>query len=107
MDMLSSRAEWQGALARRYLIQLCKHFQHGRPVTLEEGEAGAASGSIAFDAGTCTLRAEGQTLTMIASAAGAGDLARVQDVVGRHFERFAFREDVALVWQPEPGSQTR
>jgi uncharacterized protein len=100
MDALASRAEWHGALARRYLVQLCKHFQHRRPVTLEGGEPGAASGSIAFDAGTCALRAKGETLTLITSAADAESLARVQDVVGRHFERFAFREEVALAWQP-------
>jgi hypothetical protein len=100
MDALSSRAEWHGALARRYLIQLCKHFQHRIPVTLDDGEAGSASGAIVFEAGTCALRAEGETLTLLATAADATNLARVQDVVARHFERFAFREEVALAWQP-------
>lgn len=99
MAALSSRAEWHGALARRYLIQLCKHFQHRLPVTLEEGD-GSAAGTITFDAGTCALRAEGETLALLAAADTAENLARVQDVIARHFERFAFREETALAWQP-------
>lgn len=99
MGAASARAEWRGKLARRYLIQLCKHFQHRLPVTLDEGDATTASGTIGFDAGICTLRAEGETLTLTVSASDAESLARVEGVVARHFERFAFREDAGLNWQ--------
>ena len=50
--MLVSIATTQTPQAARYLTQLCKHFQHRLPVTLEERH-----GHIAFDAGTCDLDA--------------------------------------------------
>ncbi|MBS0561653.1 MAG: DUF2218 domain-containing protein, partial [Proteobacteria bacterium] len=40
-------------LPRRYLAQLCKHFQHKLPVTLEE-----TRGHIAFPSGDCDVTAE-------------------------------------------------
>jgi hypothetical protein len=39
--------------AARYLAQLCKHFEHRRPV-----EHDTAFGKIVFAAGECHLRAE-------------------------------------------------
>ncbi len=39
-------------LPRRYLGQLCKHFQHRLPVRLDEAE-----GRIEFPMGVCTLKA--------------------------------------------------
>lgn len=100
MSTTTAHAEWHGKLARRYLIQLCKHFQHRIPVTVEEGDPATASGTIAFEAGTCALHAEAEVLAFTVSAPDAESLAKVEDVVSRHFERFAFREEVKLAWQP-------
>jgi len=80
----------QGA---RYLGQLCKHFAHKLPVTLEERH-----GRIDFAAGSVVLDATSDTLLLRVEAADAERLARVQDVVARHLERFAFRAPVAIEW---------
>ena len=81
--------------AGRYLTQLCKHFQHKRPVTLEDG-----SGHIAFGAGDCRLRAAAGVLTLSLDAADEAQLAQLQDVVARHLLRFAFRETLQIEWRP-------
>ena len=93
--MPTSIAHVRTELPRRYMGQLCKHFEHELPVTLEE-----TSGLIAFSFGTCTLRAEAAALVLQADAEDAETLARTEDVVARHLLRFAFREPPEIVWHP-------
>lgn len=80
---------------RRYLGQLCKHFQHRLPVELTETQ-----GRIEFPMGICTLDAEAEpgTLLMLATASDEAALTRLEEVVGRHLERFAFREPLTVQW---------
>jgi uncharacterized protein len=82
----------------RYLGQLCKHFAHKLPVTLEESQ-----GSIAFPMGTCRLEAADGLLLLRAEAEDAEALERLQDVVARHLLRFAFRAPPAIEWRPRDG----
>jgi uncharacterized protein len=91
--MARSQASIATAQAERYLSQLCKHFQHRRPVTFDR-----QSGHIAFDMGDCRLRAEAGVLTLVAEAPDAERLAQLQDVVARHLVRFAFREELRVAW---------
>jgi uncharacterized protein len=91
-----SSAEIATPQAGRYLAQLCKHFQHKRPVTLDD-----ASGHIAFGAGDCGLRAEAGILILSLQADDGAQLVQLQDVVARHLLRFAFREAKQIVWRPE------
>ena len=88
---VSSEARVQTALSRRYLEQLCKHFQHKLPVTLEDGH-----GLIAFPAGTCELDAVAPAgiLMMRVVAGDEPGLIMLEDVVARHLQRFAFREEL-------------
>ena len=97
--MATSEARVATASARRYLGQLCKHFQHRLPVTLEE-----ATGGIAFPMGRCDVVAEDGALVLRASAATTEDLAKVEDVVARHLVRFAFREELAVDWARAPAA---
>ncbi len=77
---------------RRYMSQLCKHFEHKAPVTLEE-----RSGSIVFPMGVCTLRVESESLVMRVS--GEEDaLPQLEGVVARHLLRFAFRSPPEITW---------
>ena len=78
---------------RRYMSQLCKHFEHKVPVTLEED-----TGSISFPMGACMLRAEPDRLVMRVSGE---DLGKLEDVVARHLLRFAFRSPPEIVWNRE------
>src|SRR5689334_15858381 len=90
---LSSEARVVTAVPRRYLGQLCKHFQHKLPVTLDE-----AQGRIEFPSGICALETEEGTLIMRLTAAGEEALTRLEDVVARHLVRFAFREQPEIKW---------
>jgi len=94
-ESLSSVARVATAVPRRYLGQLCKHFEH-RPtasVSLAEGH-----GRIEFPFGVCTLDADAEALIMRVTAADEAALARLEDVVARHLERFAFRDKPEIVW---------
>jgi hypothetical protein len=93
--MLSSEARVPTAVPRRYLAQLCKHFQHKLPVTLDEGH-----GRIEFPAGSCELdaAADAGILLMRVVASDEAALAKLEDVVARHLERFAFREEPEVRW---------
>jgi hypothetical protein len=77
---------------RRYMSQLCKHFEHKVPVALEE-----ASGSIMFGDGLCTLVAEEDVLVMRVEGEQP-DLPKLEDVVARHLLRFAFRAPPDIIW---------
>jgi hypothetical protein len=93
--MPTSIAHVRTELPRRYMAQLCKHFEHKLPVTLAQ-----SSGEIAFSSGVCKLTAEPAALVMQVEAEDAESLSRTEDVVARHLLRFAFREPPEIVWQP-------
>jgi len=76
--------------ASRYLQQLCKHFGHKVPVDYT-----TEAGSITLPFGTCALAASDTALALDASGQ---DLARIEQVIGDHLMRFAFREAPALAW---------
>jgi hypothetical protein len=78
----------------RYIKQLVSHLSH-RATTelLPDGQ-----GVIRLDVGHCVLSAAPDELVLTASADDAEGLARVQDVVGRHLERFGAREELRVHW---------
>ena len=82
--------------ASSYLQQLCKHFSHRIEVEFD-----AEHGRISFDFGRCELAAENDALTLSASADDQEALQRVENVVGSHLERFAFREKLEIAWVRE------
>lgn len=91
-----STAMFESDKASRYLQQLCKHFGHKVEVTFDERQ-----GRVALPMGTCDLEAVNGSLTMRVSAGSPQDLARLEQVVGSHLERFAFREEPKLKWTRE------
>jgi hypothetical protein len=91
--MPQSRATISTTMAGRYMNQLCKHFAHKLPATLGERE-----GRIEFASGVCTLAVEGDLLVLDAAAPDEAMLDRLQEVVARHLERFAFRDKPEVRW---------
>lgn len=91
--MMTSTAHVSSDRASIYLQQLCKHFAHKLSVefTREKGE-------IRFGIGTCSLAAQGDDLAMTVAAENAGKIADLQDVVGRHLMRFAFKAPTTISW---------
>lgn len=94
--MTTSKAIVPTANASRYLQQLCKHWSHKFEVTFDE-----THGTIPLPLGTCTLDAGPEALTVTCTVAEGGDIARMQQVVADHLDRFAFREaPLPFDWQP-------
>jgi uncharacterized protein len=77
----------------RYLGQLCKHFAHKIPATHD-----AETGRIEFPFGVCELATGKDLLVLCVSAIDLESLARMEDVIGSHLTRFAFREPVEINW---------
>ncbi|VXC62000.1 DUF2218 domain-containing protein [Sphingomonas sp. 8AM] len=74
--------------ASRYLQQLAKHWSHKMEVSFSEQEA-----MIAFPNGAkVELRADSETLDVRLAVPEDGDVARMEEVVASHLDRFAFRE---------------
>ena len=92
---VASEARVATTVPRRYMAQLCKHFEHRVPVTLGESQ-----GRIAFPSGVCDVTADvdAAALVMRVTAADAAALANLEDVVARHLKRFAFREEPEVAW---------
>lgn len=91
--MMQSEARVTTERASRYLQQLCKHFAHRLPTSHTPQE-----GRIEFGVGVCALQAEPETLILTADAPDAASLDRLEDVVARHLERFAFRDKPEIRW---------
>lgn len=94
--MPASRAVVPTAHASRYLQQLCKHWGHKFEVSFDP-----AQGRVNLPFGPVELMADDKALTVTCTIDGDGDLARMQQVVADHLNRFAHREgELAFAWQP-------
>lgn len=80
--------------AAGYLAQFCKHFAHKVPVS-QNGD----SARITFERGDCLLLAQGDILTIVVESGDAEAIPVLEDVVARHLERFAFREELVIDWK--------
>ncbi|NBC35197.1 DUF2218 domain-containing protein [Novosphingobium sp. FSY-8] len=81
--------------ASRYLQQLCKHWGHKFEVTFDP-----AQGRIAFPMGPIEMRAGDMALTVTLHPNPDTDVARMQQVVADHLNRFAHREgELVFAWQ--------
>lgn len=94
--MPSSRAIVPTANASRYLQQLCKHWGHKFEVTFDP-----QNGRVNLPFGPVDLAATESDLSVTCRIDGEGDLARMQQVVADHLNRFAHREgELVFDWQP-------
>jgi hypothetical protein len=80
------------AHASRYLQQLCKHWSHKFPV-----EFTAQNGRIELPTAVLILDADPEGLGLRLDTSG-DQLARMEDVVAEHLNRFAFREELRFSW---------
>ncbi len=84
--------------ASRYLQQLCKHWGHKFEVTFDP-----THGKIALPFGPVELKASDSELEVTCHLEGEGDMARMQQVVADHVNRFAHREgELTFDWKPLP-----
>jgi hypothetical protein len=77
-----------------YLKQLCKHFGHKVEATFDDER-----GMIVFAMGRCELDAtQPGVLNLRVQAADAESLARTEQVVASHLERFGRRDELSVSW---------
>ena len=82
--------------AERYAKQLLAHL--GRKNAVEPVPGVPAAGRLVFAYGTGLVRPEEGRLVLEATALDDESLARVQDVMGRHLERFGARRELVVHW---------
>lgn len=73
--------------AARYMIQLAKHWSHKFDVRYDD-----TSADFPLPLGLCRMTAHADGLDITVQAADEAGLTRLEDVVAKHLDRFAFRE---------------
>jgi uncharacterized protein len=97
MTELRSRAEVGTDRSDRWIKQLASHL--GRKAEVREEPDGARV--LLLAGGSCRLRGDERALHLAATAPDEQALARVEQVVGGHLERFAAAEGLAVRWERE------
>ena len=102
--MLRSTAVVATDAPERYSKQLLAHL--GRKDTVETVRDESHGGRLMFSYGTGTVRPEDNRLILEATAPDADSLAHVEDVLGRHLERFGAKRELVVIWEREDTSGT-
>ena len=78
----------------KYVLQLFKHWSYKPGATLDESQR-----AIVFEGGNrVVFDVQGDSLDVNANVGPTGDLEHCKTEVESHLKRFAFRENVQLVW---------
>ena len=94
--MVTSTARVPVERPQRYVKQLVTHLAHKRATEWLPPDRG----TVQWPDGHCGLACESGLLVLTATADDADALARVQDVIGRHLERFGARDGLQVRWSP-------
>src|SRR4051812_8495147 len=90
---LTARADVRTETPERYAKQLVSHLGHRVEFTtvgnMSTATIGTGVGAVEVGEGVLTLHASGPDIEA---------LDRVQDVLGRHLERFGTRQELSVVW---------
>ncbi|ACV80374.1 DUF2218 domain-containing protein [Nakamurella multipartita] len=100
--MLESVAVVPTDAAGRYAKQLLSHLGRKVPVEPVPGEPEPA-GQLVFGYGVGVVRPTPAGLELRATAGDPEALARLQDVLARHLERFGARRELVVSWGPTSG----
>jgi hypothetical protein len=112
--MLTAEARVLTERPSRYLVHLCRHFNHSvrhsprthhfdnahPPVGAKaQVEWSDTDGSVDVGWGTCTLQATAGALMVRVEAADETALDRIQNLVATHLDRFGRRDRLVVTWQ--------
>ncbi len=85
--------------ASKYLQQLCKHFAHKVEARFDKNQGG-----VAFPFGACRMQADEQALRLQCVVADDRRTEEAIFVIEVHLSRFAWRENVDLLWRRADGT---
>ena len=94
---LRARADVVTDNPERYAKQLLAHVGRKRAFVVEDGVATAQ-----WPGGTGSVVVGDGVLTLLAEAGDAHALSYIQDVLGRHLERFGRRGELTVRWEAAP-----
>lgn len=94
MTTLTSDADVSTDAPDRYAKQLASHL--GRKLEIVEEGAGTR---IVFPDGHCLMTSSPGSLELASAAVDQPTLERVEDVVGRHLEKFGARAELVVEWE--------
>jgi hypothetical protein len=97
---LAARADVPTDAPERYAKQLVSHL--GRKV---EWSTDGPVSTAGIAGGTGTVEVGDGVLILRAEAADTESLARVQDVLGRHLERFGQRNELVVTWASDAAGE--
>jgi hypothetical protein len=92
--MLIAKSRFETLKAVAYLKKFCRHFAHKLTAEFDDSH-----GHIDFPFGDCRLQSSENLLTFTVEAESEESLEKMQAVVAGHMERFAFRDQISLVWE--------
>ena len=92
--MLIAQSSFETQKAVAYLKKFCRHFAHKLTAEFDDSH-----GHIDFPFGDCRLQSSENLLTFTVEAESEESLEKMQAVVAGHMERFAFRDQISLVWE--------
>ncbi|HRN56139.1 MAG TPA: DUF2218 domain-containing protein [Agriterribacter sp.] len=91
--MIRSSAEILTKEGSAYIRKLCRHFVHKIPVSYTETDGRAELPDC-----ICLMHADANTLTFTITGATTETVVKGEDIVVRHLEKFAFREQLEISW---------
>ena len=91
--MLKSEARIATPAARKYLVQLCKHFRHKVPAEYDDSQ-----GRVDFQPGDCLMTASEDQLIIHCEGEDEFTMLRMKKILEQHLQQFAWREDLAIEW---------
>lgn len=100
MPIAEAQIETEGA--SRYLVQLCRHLAgkaEGLGGVQARVDCSDTQGVADFGWARCTMRADPNTLTLLAEAGDEEDLQLVLELFARALEKFGAGDDVSVNWQ--------
>jgi hypothetical protein len=92
--MLIAQSRFETLKAVAYLKKFCRHFTHKLATKFDDSH-----GHVDFPFGDCRLQSSENVLTFTVEAETEEALEKMQSVVAGHMERFAFRDEISLVWE--------
>jgi uncharacterized protein len=95
--VITSTAVVSTDAAARYAKQLLAHL--GRKAGVEPVDGDPDAGRLTLSAGSAIVRPRVDHLLLEARAEDVESLALVEDVLGRHLERFGARRELTVSWQ--------